>query len=532
MKYYLSFLSLLSFLIVFPIYGQETEEEVIMESFPNDHDFYKFYIYDSTEYSQSTPYHALHTHMDFLDEENYRPAVAARVFPTKMGSLEERINMAYELKLIYAAKGIYLSAKELPLEKDYVEKNTNKKRFIIDSRIPEIYLIKVGERWRYSSYSCLKIRDLFEKSYPPYSRKFIKYVSKLNKGQEIYFGLKVWQWMAFLALGVIMYLAYFISQWVVAIIIKLLFSKQASPSVIHLIIKKFSKPSTLAFLAFIMYLCLPMLLLDSQVMRVISLVIRFFFGICSAVFVFRTADIIVIQLMHSKQRLSLDQHLEPVLRSSLRLVALMIGILLLMKVMGYNITNLITGISFGGLILAFAAQDTVKNFIGSIMLFTDQPFKVGDNVVVKGQAGIVEEIGFRTTKIRTFDNSLVSLPNNLAADNDINNLGKREFRRFKTMLTLEYGTPPENIKRFIEGIKECIENHELTRKEGYQVRLFQFSSSSIDVYLNVFFITDDYNIELQSREEMMFSIMEIAQRAEVNFAFPTQTIHLNKSGEE
>ncbi|OHX66849.1 mechanosensitive ion channel family protein [Flammeovirga pacifica] len=532
MKLSIPFFCVLSFLIVFPVFAQETEEEIIMESYPNDHDFYKFYIYDSVEYSQSTPYHALHTHIDFLDDQNYHPSVAARVFPTKMGSLEERINMAAELKLVFAAKGIYISALDLPLEKDYIEKNTQKKRFIINSKIPDIYLIKVGERWRYSSYSCLRIREIFEDSYPSYSRAFIKYVSKMEKGQKILLGLKLWQWGAIITLFILMYLTFFISQWLVAFIIKLLFSGQAKPHIIHLIIKKYSKPCTIALLAFLFFLCLPMLLLDSQIMRILSLSIRFVFGVCIAIFIFRTADIIVLQLMNSKKHLSIDQHLEPVLRSSLRIVALMIGILSIMKILGYDITSLVTGISFGGLILAFAAQDTVKNFIGSIMLFTDQPFKVGDSVVVKGQAGIVEEIGFRTTKIRTFDNSLVILPNNIAADNDINNMGKRQFRRFKSMLTIEYGTPPDKIRAFIDGIKSCIDQHSTTRKEGYQVRLFQFSSSSIDVYLNVFFETDDYDIELKSREEMMFSIMEVAQKVGVNFAFPTQTIHLNKEDDK
>ncbi|WP_281616422.1 mechanosensitive ion channel family protein [Flammeovirga sp. SubArs3] len=534
-NYLLTLLCVLSFLIPFTSIGQNStgdEEEVLMESYPNDHDFYNFYIYDSVEYSQSTPYHALHTHLDFLKEDNYHPKVAARVFPTKVGNLDYRIELANELKLVFAAKGIYVNTLDLPLEKNYIEKNTQKKRYIIDSKIPDIYLIKVGDRWRYSSYSALKVRSIFEEVYPSYSREFIKFISSVHKGQKYVLGLKVWQWGAILVLLLALYLTYYISQWLFSVIIRVLFSKQENPNIIHLLIKKYSSPVVIALLCLLFHLALPLLLLDSYIMLGLSIAVKFVFGLCIATFLFRTADILVAQLMFSRKRFSIDRHLAPVLRSSFRLVALMLGILSILKVMGYNINNLVTGISFGGLIIAFAAQDTVKNFIGSIMLFTDKPFKVGDSIIVKGQSGIVEEIGFRTTKIRTFDNSLVSLPNNLAADNDINNMGKRHFRRFRTMLSLEYGSDRHKVKEFIQQIRTAIDEHEITKKEGYQVRLYQFAPSSIDVLLNVFFVTDDYDIELKSREELMFTIMEIADKVGVNFAFPTQTIHLSSEDKE
>ncbi|NME67162.1 mechanosensitive ion channel family protein [Flammeovirga aprica] len=516
------------------LFAQEEEGEILLESHPNDHDFYKFYIYDSVEYSQSTPYHALHTHLDFLDEQNYHPKTAARVIPTSVGNLDTRIELAEELKLIFAGKGIYLNQLDLPLQKDHVEKNTGKKRFIINEKLPEIYLIKVGERWRYSSYSALKINKIFKETFPPYSRDIIKFVSKIEKGNNYVLGLKVWQWGALLGISILMYIVYFVVIRLLAFFIKQFFSKEGNQYFISTLILKYKRPVTIAVLVFLFYILIPLLLLDSTIAFGLTVLCKVVFGFTVVVFIFRTADLLVLQVMTTgtkKKRWNIDAHLTPVLRSSLRIVALMIGFLFFLKILGYNINNIVTGISFGGLIIAFAAQDTVKNFIGSIMLFTDKPFSVGDSIVVKGQSGIVEEIGFRTTKIRTFNNSLVSLPNNIAADNEVDNMGKREFRRFNTLLSLEYGTDRKNLKLFIEEVRKAIDNHPTTRKEGYQVRLYQFAPSSIDILLNVFFETDDYNIELQSREELMFTIMEIADTSNVQFAFPTQTIHLNEKKE-
>ncbi|WP_044202207.1 mechanosensitive ion channel family protein [Flammeovirga sp. OC4] len=531
-------LPLLLIILIFPstpLFAQEEEEEIRLESYPNDRDFYSFFIYDSVEYSQSTPYHALHTHLDFLDEQNYHPKTAARVIPTSVGNLDTRVELAEELKLIYAGKGIYLNQLDLPLQKDYVEKNTGKKRFIIHEKLPEIYLIKVGERWRYSSYSALKINEIFKETFPPYSRDIIKFVSKIEKGNQYILGLKLWQWGALLIINALMYIVYFIVIRVLAFLIKQFFSKAGNQYFISTVILKFKRPITIAFLDFLFYMLIPLLLLDSTIAFGLTVLCKIIFGFTLIVLIFRTADVIVLKVMAPsprKKRWNIDEHLTPVLRSSLRIVALMVGFLLFLKILGYNINNIVTGISFGGLIIAFAAQDTVKNFIGSIMLFTDKPFSVGDSIVVKGQSGIVEEIGFRTTKIRTFNNSLVSLPNNIAADNEVDNLGKRAYRRFKTMLSLEYGTDRNNVKAFIEGIRKAIDEHPTTRKEGYQVRLYQFAPSSIDILLNVFFETDDYNIELQSREELMFTIMEVADETKVKFAFPTQTIHLNNEEKE
>ncbi|AZQ63407.1 mechanosensitive ion channel family protein [Flammeovirga pectinis] len=506
---------------------QANDEEVILESYPNDHDFYKFYIYDSVEYSQSTPYHALHTHLDFLEEgSNYHPKVSARVIPTSVGNLEERIDLADELKLIYAGKGIYLHSLDLPLQKDYVEKNTGKSRFIISDKLPDIYLIKVSGRWRYSSYSSLKIHKIFKETFPSYSRDIIKYVSKIERGNQIFLNIKLWQWAALITIFIAFYFIYYIVTWFLSFIIKALFTKGNNEYFISKVISSYKKPVTIAILVFFFYMMLPLLLLESHISYGLALTCRFVFGLAAAFFIFRTADLFVFKVMSSGSSFSIDEHLTPILRSSFRLIALILGFLVILKLMGYNINNLITGISFGGLIIAFAAQDTVKNFIGSIMLFTDKPFKVGDSIIVSGQAGIVEEIGFRTTKVRSFNNSLISLPNNIAADNIVDNMGKRDFRRFKTMITIEYGTDRKLIRTFIEKIKAAIEKHPQTRKEGYQVRLFQFSSSSLDILLNVFFRTDDYDVELATREELMFDIMEIAEELNVQFAFPTQTIHM------
>jgi MscS family membrane protein len=161
-------------------------------------------------------------------------------------------------------------------------------------------------------------------------------------------------------------------------------------------------------------------------------------------------------------------------------------------------------------------------------VLVDRPFEVGDWIVVKTPKGIVEELGFRSTRVRTFYNSLVTLPNATLVRAVVDNYGKRKYRRTKTHIGVQYDTTPDQMLAFREGIMELVRTHPYTRKDYYQVWFHQFGASSLDLLIYVFFEVPDWSTELRERERLFLDIMRLADRLGVQFAFPTQTLHLHQ----
>ena len=184
--------------------------------------------------------------------------------------------------------------------------------------------------------------------------------------------------------------------------------------------------------------------------------------------------------------------------------------------------------STGGLALALAAQETVKNLIGSLMIFIDKPFQIGDLVTAGAVTGTIEMVGFRSTRIRTPENSVTTVPNGSLANMVVNNLGMRVYRRYKTDLSLTYSTSPEQIKAFIEGVKAIIASKEGVKTEGNQVVFNNMSASSLDVMLIVYFEVKTWDEELQLTQQILLEILQLAKELNVDFAFPSTSIYMEK----
>jgi len=221
-----------------------------------------------------------------------------------------------------------------------------------------------------------------------------------------------------------------------------------------------------------------------------------------------------------------DDLLVPLIRKSLKVFVVAVGLVLVAETVGQDITALLAGVGLGGLALALAAQDTVSNLFGSLTILLDRPFQVGDWVVVGDVEGTVEEVGFRSTRIRTFYDSLITLPNSNLIKASVDNLGDRTYRRWSTKLGLTYDTPPEKIDAFCEGVRELILQHPYTRKNYFHVYLNEFGGASLNVMLYVFFESPDWATELRERHRLGVDILRLAADMGVEFAFPTQTVYL------
>jgi MscS family membrane protein len=249
---------------------------------------------------------------------------------------------------------------------------------------------------------------------------------------------------------------------------------------------------------------------------------------------YRLVDILGEALGHWAEgtESTLDDLLVPLLVKSLKVFVVVMGIVFLAHQLRFNILGLATGLGLGGLAFALASQDLLKNLFGSVMVIADRTFQVGDWVIVGDVEGTVERVGFRSTRVRTFYNSLITLPNSSLITASVDNLGNRRYRRWKAMLSLTYDTPPEKIEAFCEGVRELVRQHPYTRKDYYQVYLNAFAPTSLDVLVYVFFECPDWSTELRERQRLMLDVLRLARRMAVEFAFPTQTLHVRQGSGE
>jgi len=223
-----------------------------------------------------------------------------------------------------------------------------------------------------------------------------------------------------------------------------------------------------------------------------------------------------------------DDLLVPLVSKSLKILVTCIGLLTAAQTFDLPLLGLVGGLGLGGAALAFAAKDSVANFFGSVTVLFDRPFEVGDWIVTESTEGTVETVGFRSTRIRTFYNSLVTLPNSHLTTAAVDNMGSRRYRRIKTTLGVQYDTTPDQLEDFCEGIRELILSHPNTRKDYFHVYLNDFGPSSLDIMLYCFVQCPDWGSELQSRHRLFADIIRLADKLGVQFAFPTRTLHMAK----
>ena len=222
----------------------------------------------------------------------------------------------------------------------------------------------------------------------------------------------------------------------------------------------------------------------------------------------------------------LDDQLVPITNTVLKVATLVIGMLFILGNLGVNVTSLVAGLGLGGLAVALAAQDTFRNLLGGVTIFADRPYQVGDWVVVGGIEGTVEYVGFRSSRVRTFYNSVVTVPNGRIVDSHVDNMGLRRWRRYKTTLGLDYHTTPDQVQAFVEGIRALIRANPGMRQDFYIIEFTEFGPSSLDIMVYCFIDAPDWNAELRTRHVLNLDIMRLAAELGVGFAFPTQTLHV------
>jgi MscS family membrane protein len=228
---------------------------------------------------------------------------------------------------------------------------------------------------------------------------------------------------------------------------------------------------------------------------------------------------------------SLDSQL---IRLGTRLVGIVAAVAILIEggdELGFPAYSVLAGLGVGGLAVALAAQSTIANLIGSLLIALEKPFRVGQYVRIGTSEGTVEDVGFRSTRIRTPDNSLVSIPSSTVVNTTVENLSLRAKRRQRFVVQVTYNTPREKLQELVVAIKQLLAQNPLVEESTCHVRVYNLGESSLDILVIFHLEVADYASELMEREAVLLQIMALADEAGVEFAFPTRTLHIENSAQ-
>lgn len=220
----------------------------------------------------------------------------------------------------------------------------------------------------------------------------------------------------------------------------------------------------------------------------------------------------------------LDDILLPIIRKIVTIAIWTITIVIGIDNAGYNVTTMITGLGIGGLVFALAAKDAVSNLFGGFIIFSDKPFNMNDRIIISGHEGYVREIGLRSTKLETLDGRIVTMPNSNVTDNPVLNVSKEKGRKIKFHLGLTYDTSAENIALAKEILSKIIDENEHTRDSV--IAFDSFGDFSLKI-LVIYWVKNGSPIA-GTNDIINMSILKEFNENKLNFAFPTQTLILEK----
>jgi MscS family membrane protein len=213
----------------------------------------------------------------------------------------------------------------------------------------------------------------------------------------------------------------------------------------------------------------------------------------------------------------------------IRFLIFFLGIVTILYSFGINVTGFFASLGIGGLALALAAKDTAANIFGSIAILLDKSVKVGDWIMVNDIEGVVEDVGMRTTKIRTFEKSIVAIPNSTVATSPIENYSRRGIRRIKMSIGLTYTTTEKQMRAVINDLRESISNHdEVAHNQTQIVHFRDFNASDLGILIYCYVRTTDWKSYLDIRQDINLTIMAAVKRHGTSFAFPSRSIYIEQ----
>jgi MscS family membrane protein len=217
----------------------------------------------------------------------------------------------------------------------------------------------------------------------------------------------------------------------------------------------------------------------------------------------------------------------PLGRKMSKVVLLALGVVAVLNELGFQVASLLAGLGIGGVALALAAQKTVENLFGSVSIGVDQPFRVGDFVKVEDFVGTVESIGMRSTRFRTQDRTIITMPNGKLADTRTETFAPRDRIRLYANLALSYRTTAAQIREVLAGIEGALRAHQVLSKDAPSVRLTELKDWAMNVEVVAWFQTTDWNAFTAIRQDLLLHFLEVVEKAGASLAVPLREVRLS-----
>lgn len=476
--------------------------------------------------SCKSPRDAVDSVFGWLSPEHHNPAKATRCLDRTGRSAREVRESALRIKGIYAARALKIDPEKFSDEPGWVNPETRRTSFVPHDALPGVVVEKQADgMWRWSRSALDVVDEVFDDSLLSGEHRLVRRMPAWMRARAA--GMELWQG---LALALILVSALVLRQAIRFVLKNRLasFAERRGARLAAELVKVFATPGALVLAALMLRLAYPELGLPLGVAIISATVVRALVVVAVVLALYRLVDVLAahLSLRAEASASRLDDQMVPLLRTSLKVILVVAGLLVLLQNLNVNVASLLAGLGIGGLAMALAAKDTIANFFASIMIFVDRPFRIGDWVKVDDVEGQVEEVGFRSTRIRTLADSLVTLPNARLAEAKIDNLGARRHRRIHGTFPLPLDTSVERVEAFVEGLRAILWASDKTRKDNFEVHLSQLASSSLDVTLHCYVDVSGWSDELTVRHELLLEILRLAEALGVRFALPTRAIHV------
>jgi len=442
-------------------------------------------------------------------------------------SSDDRDRIAVQLLQVLDAKGLFIQMSEFPLEAEPVDDaGLAIETFPIHSELQSVYVESAGGSWVFSSESLAEVPSVYAETFSSISL-WVQNILPAVFLQPIVWDIRLWQvvWLSVLVVSG------WVLGWLFYRILCIWLAKAAKMfdnEVDAALYKKLRRPTVWILLGAVMSWGIPDLQFKIEISVALFFVAKLLISLAVVLLAMRVIDVVarVMEERANESEGRMDDQLVPILVKMMRLFVGVLGLVFVLQNLGVNVSALVAGLGVGGIAIALAAKDTLANVFGSITIFTDRPFHVGDFIDIDGVVGAVEEVGLRSTRVRTSSGSVMTIPNAKVANSKIDNIGAREYRRIRGALGLSYSTAPADLTAFVVGFREILSDTKEVVTEKSEVHFNDFGASSLDVMFSFYLDVPGWHGELVARSEINMAIMELAAKLNVSFAFPSQSLYI------
>ena len=340
--------------------------------------------------------------------------------------------------------------------------------------------------------------------------------------QEFY-GNSILNWAIAVGILILSFVVVKMLYWIFSNVIRRLTSKTKT-NLDDVLIDKLEKPLTYLVLILGYWISIHYLVFKEEVELVLENVAYFLLVIDVTAILSRIVDALITEIImpiSEKSDSSFDNQLIPVIQKGVRSIIWILGIIIGLDNIGFDITAMIAGLGIGGLALALAAQDSVKNIFAGIMIFLDKPFRIKDRIQVDGFDGIVEEVGLRSTRLRTLEGRIVTIPNSRFTDNSVTNVTSQPTLKVKLNLGLTYDTDEVQMQKAIDILEDIVKNQEAIT-DDYAAGFNGFGDFSLNILFIYYVKPDSHWLDTQTLVNK--EVLRRFNKEGLEFAFPTQTI--------